>query len=100
VLHCSCVALHCTIMSDQVPLIVPELVPPITDEDTGFFFRRIGEICFSSEQDVFGDEEKHFPSGRTRRLAVAPRYGVTVFADFRGKILWGLHLPYLFERRP
>lgn len=71
----------------------PVLVPPIatvqSDAESGYFFRRIGEIAFTAENVVFENEVHHAggPLGRIRRLAVASRYGIVIFADFRGDLL-------------
>ncbi len=72
------------------PVLVPTIGSATSDAESGYFFRRIGEIAFTAETLVFDNEVHHAggPLGRIRRLTVACRYGIVIFADFRGDPLF------------
>lgn len=72
-------------MADR--FLVPSPVIVDSEAESGYFFRRVGEIAFSAESEVYDNEVKDIggPLGRIRRLDVAGRHGVVVFSDFRGR---------------
>ncbi|BDA49876.1 probable nuclear pore complex protein NUP98B at C-terminar half [Coccomyxa sp. Obi] len=56
-----------------------EVVEADLEEDSGYFYQRLGELRFSPE--AASEEIQH---GYHRRLAVASKHGVVAFADGRG----------------
>ena len=58
-----------------------EIVDAGVEEDTGVFFKRIGEICFTPASDAGAY------SGHARSLAVAPAHGVVFFSDVQGMLV-------------
>ena len=63
-------------------------VEPEVDEAGEYFFRRVGEICFTPEGALGGGGARgnaFAPLGSARRLALAPKHGVVAFADPKGR---------------
>lgn len=56
----------------------PEVVEAEASEDLGFFFKRLGELCFSP-----ASAQSH--PGPASSLAVAPAAGAVFFSDAAGK---------------
>lgn len=54
------------------------------DENSGYFFKRLGEVAFSAP-DNDGTEGLAAP-----RIAVASRSGILFAIDPKGEVLWGL----------
>lgn len=61
--------------------LIAEVVEADLEEDTGYFYQRLGELRFSPEEAPLYEERQH---GHHRRLAVASKHGVAAFADQKG----------------
>ena len=57
----------------------PEVAEAEASEDLGYFFKRLGEICFSAA------DAQRCP-GPASSLAVAPRAGAVFYSDAEGEI--------------
>ena len=54
------------------------------EESSGIFFRRIGELRFSTSSPAASLSSER-PPGWTRPLAVAPSCGIVAFCDHEGR---------------
>jgi hypothetical protein len=61
-----------------------EYIEPSSNESSGYFYKRLGEICFSNEPDtrLVDKRREHRPS---QRLALASRHGIAILAEHTGK---------------
>ena len=65
-------------------MITPTLVEADREEESGHFFKRLGELCFHSQNQLQPDTSN--AAGISRQLAVSNCYGVTAFADGVGRM--------------
>lgn len=72
-----------TAFLQAVQVMEPQLAEAEVCEDLGFFFKRLGEICFSPASS------QAFP-GPARSLAVAAEAGAVFFSDAQGKLWEGI----------
>ncbi len=61
-----------------------EVVEADLEEDSGYFYQRLGELRFSPEVSCASGKNQH---GHHRHLAVASKHGVVAFADQKGGCL-------------
>lgn len=59
-----------------------EAVEADRQEESGYFFKRVGELCFNSDDDV---RVRPSGTGLSRQLAVSNSHGVLAFADGLGR---------------